>query len=663
MNKSRSYKNQNFRAQAIMEFTLALPILLLLVYGVLETGRLLFIYSSTITAARQAARYGSATGDSPNGMPYYNDCAGIAAAAQKTGFINTFESINISYDKGLDSTGNPVSPIANCGSLTPVNGDRVVVEVTTQWQPIVPIVPLKAFTIKSQSERTIFASISIAVTALPQGFVSPTPTKTSSPTPTSTITPTPTQTLTPTATIATQPLTLNVTIDNPEPLYADNLITYTYTLSNPTASQITGVSLSITGNGTVTLTGNCSSTINANSQITCTGTRIVSQMEIDLGASFTNTATAYKDSTVLSNSRTTTFSSTQIKAISIASFSATISAPPLVAGISTIHYVYTLKNTGNVTLQNPTVSDDKATITCPSGALPPYIPTNITITCSGDHTLSQLLDIDTGVVKNTGIAMAIFGDIEISPSNPVNQTVYTYIGPRFSVTVSGSPNPITQAGNITFTYTITNTGSTNLVSQYSISTSGTGSSPVSCAFASTNLAPGASTTCTSIKQVSTSGSYTVTVTAATASGTGGSINATTPLPSTTVTAPFCTIQNLTLDMSNDDFKGSKLIQQWVITNNTGAPLHIDYLEFNWSSSGNSDKTLISARISQSTQTIWSWSGSDISGYFRSESFRPSGGLTIVNSSDNPIKLTLKFLDNVTVTGLKIYFIENQCHLP
>ena len=51
------------KAQAMVEFALVLPILLMLLYGILEAGRLLFIYSTIVTASRQAVRYGSATGE------------------------------------------------------------------------------------------------------------------------------------------------------------------------------------------------------------------------------------------------------------------------------------------------------------------------------------------------------------------------------------------------------------------------------------------------------------------------------------------------------------------------------------------------------------------------------------------------------------------------
>src|SRR3972149_6965741 len=159
MNISRPTKIQKTRGQAMVEFALALPVLLTLLYGLFEAGRLLFIYASTVTAARQAVRYGSATGIGPNGMPYYQDCEGIIAAANNVGFINRFETINIRYDAGLDSSnGNPLDLTPAdpaCGDYTEAdveNGHRIIVEVTALWQPIVPIVPLKELAIEPQRE-------------------------------------------------------------------------------------------------------------------------------------------------------------------------------------------------------------------------------------------------------------------------------------------------------------------------------------------------------------------------------------------------------------------------------------------------------------------------------------------------------------------------------
>ena len=66
----------------MVEFALALPLLLLLVFGLMETGRLLFIYASTVSAAREAVRYGAAMGKNASNVRYYQDCAGIKAAAK-----------------------------------------------------------------------------------------------------------------------------------------------------------------------------------------------------------------------------------------------------------------------------------------------------------------------------------------------------------------------------------------------------------------------------------------------------------------------------------------------------------------------------------------------------------------------------------------------------
>src|SRR3990172_6093967 len=96
--------------QGFVEFALAVPILLMVLYGLLEVGRLLFIYSSTVTAARQAVRYGAVTGVSDSGFPRYKDCAGIRAAAQNVGFIQAFENISITFDTGPDPDTLVVPP-------------------------------------------------------------------------------------------------------------------------------------------------------------------------------------------------------------------------------------------------------------------------------------------------------------------------------------------------------------------------------------------------------------------------------------------------------------------------------------------------------------------------------------------------------------------------
>ena len=47
------------RGQDLVEFAIALPVLLLLLLGIMEVGVLIFSYSSIANAAREGARYGS----------------------------------------------------------------------------------------------------------------------------------------------------------------------------------------------------------------------------------------------------------------------------------------------------------------------------------------------------------------------------------------------------------------------------------------------------------------------------------------------------------------------------------------------------------------------------------------------------------------------------
>jgi hypothetical protein len=205
--------SQKNRAQAMVEFALILPILLLLIYGLLEVGRLLFIYSSVVSAARQAVRYGATTGLNASGTALrYHDCAGMRAAAQRVGFIQDFadSDIEIWHDEGELSPGDYAaggnycySGSATDTSFTPSTGNisRIRVRVHTAYAPIVSLVPLNIPNIESFSARTILVSVPIVITSAPQGW-NPNATPVPPDTATATITLTPTLTLTPTVTVS-----------------------------------------------------------------------------------------------------------------------------------------------------------------------------------------------------------------------------------------------------------------------------------------------------------------------------------------------------------------------------------------------------------------------------------------------------------------------------
>ena len=155
-------------AQAMVEFALALPILLLVLYGLIEVGRVIFIYSTVVTASREAVRFGSAWGISDANIPHYEDCAGIRNAAKNVGFLLNLQDSNIviSYDQGLDGSGIPINEQEGCPSAFSVaSGDRINVAVTYNYSPILTFVPLTSKTVSSSASRSIMGDVDLSDTA------------------------------------------------------------------------------------------------------------------------------------------------------------------------------------------------------------------------------------------------------------------------------------------------------------------------------------------------------------------------------------------------------------------------------------------------------------------------------------------------------------------
>ena len=54
------------------EFALALPILMLIIYGVIEAGRAVFMYAAVNNASREAARFGSSDCRCPSHLAHWD---------------------------------------------------------------------------------------------------------------------------------------------------------------------------------------------------------------------------------------------------------------------------------------------------------------------------------------------------------------------------------------------------------------------------------------------------------------------------------------------------------------------------------------------------------------------------------------------------------------
>lgn len=150
------------------EFALVLPILFLVIFGLFEVGRAVFIYSTVVTAAREAARYGSASNwdngaDARVYTGQYLDCAGILAKANNIDFMSAFSQVTIQYFRGT-------TRIATCQGTTFVydnssykiqSGDRIVVEVRGLFVPVVRITPMTNLTFRSESRRTLLGCVDL----------------------------------------------------------------------------------------------------------------------------------------------------------------------------------------------------------------------------------------------------------------------------------------------------------------------------------------------------------------------------------------------------------------------------------------------------------------------------------------------------------------------
>lgn len=157
------------------EFAIALPVLLMILVGTFEVGRLIFTYAAVNNASREAARYASAVGLNDAGNDKYRDCAAIREMAKRSAFFINLPNNNIQikyYRPNKDADGKDVvvsgvlseadlGYVCDQGSgedpdvARPESGDRVKVTVTIAYSPMLKLIPIEARTITTSSTRTI----------------------------------------------------------------------------------------------------------------------------------------------------------------------------------------------------------------------------------------------------------------------------------------------------------------------------------------------------------------------------------------------------------------------------------------------------------------------------------------------------------------------------
>jgi Flp pilus assembly protein TadG len=130
VNSSKNKRGR--RGQALVEFSLALTILLFLIFGILEFGRVLFAYSSASDSLRSALRNATVLGvEEGSSLRPYLDCNDMQAVAQNNFFTGT-QTITIRYQKtdgsGLFYSCNGVGDPQVSDSVLN-NGDLLVIDL------------------------------------------------------------------------------------------------------------------------------------------------------------------------------------------------------------------------------------------------------------------------------------------------------------------------------------------------------------------------------------------------------------------------------------------------------------------------------------------------------------------------------------------------------
>ena len=240
---------------------------------------------------------------------------------------------------------------------------------------------------------------------------------------------------------------------------AGDTITYTYVVTNKSGHTLTGVSVS---DDLVEVS--CPSTsINASGQMTCTGTYVTTEADVE-SRKVVNNATV-NSTLVIRNTGCCSCGDDYYYPSASASFTAgleelasenpaislkkTGSPASFTGPEETISYSYTVENTGDVPLSGPvTVIDDKVDVTCPAGGL----DVGASMDCSASYTTTAD-DVVAGSITNHATASADGVTAEDSFK------IELETNPGLSLTKSADPSSFTKRNTlIIYSFAVTNTG-------------------------------------------------------------------------------------------------------------------------------------------------------------------------------------------------------------
>ena len=265
-------------------------------------------------------------------------------------------------------------------------------------------------------------------------------------------------------------LVKTATPTNINPVSVGDEIVYVFTVTNSGSLPLADVLLTDDVEGILALSDVANdgvSFLDVGDTETVTFTHPVTQAEIDAG-SLTNVATvtgADASGTTVSATDTRTVSFGQVSAIQVVKTASTNLIDPATAG-ATVTYTYTVSNIGNVTLTGVALEDDiegVLLISDLSGDGATVLAAGDSETASSTHIVSQA-EIDAGSLTNIATTVGTSPTGE-TVTDTDTQTVALVQHPTIEVVKIASNNlldPIIAGGEVTYSYTITNTGNVTL---------------------------------------------------------------------------------------------------------------------------------------------------------------------------------------------------------
>jgi large repetitive protein len=290
-------------------------------------------------------------------------------------------------------------------------------------------------------------------------------------------------------------------------------VTYTLTATNNGNTTLTNVTLSDPMLPSLTCTPTIPvAALAPAAAISCQGTYLATQADFDTNGggdqNIDNTATATADGLSTTASARVALP-LPVQSLSIDKTAGTPSVdqgrdPAVTDAGDTIPYTFVVTNTGNQSLSTLAVIDSNidAAATCDRTVLTASGPDS-TATCTGVHTITQA-DMDNGTVSNTATAEGTPPNSSRVSSSPDSAVVTLAAAPVLVLdktandpTVSGGALPaVTDAGDtISYSFVVTNNGNVTL-NNITVGDPLPGIGPILCPPG--QLAPGASTTCSTV---------------------------------------------------------------------------------------------------------------------------------------------------------------------